>query len=205
MQIVSSAPADNTERASTKNTVSVVDAQLTVAASPDSEDLIAGKKYKATFPKQVDEVVSFKSGEHLFLEFKMKTQGSGKDIQPQQVFLRIGNDEHEMFFPARNTAKGYIAHIVADDLDDFYSESGVYSVELIVGDRLIQNPFSWNVAKVQITFSNTNVRRPENPFSIQPEIKHMFRVPEKRASPFLSFVFTIASLAPWVVLVIGVC
>mmetsp|Transcript_29972 Transcript_29972/g.42131 ORF Transcript_29972/g.42131 Transcript_29972/m.42131 type:complete len:672 (+) Transcript_29972:75-2090(+) len=182
--------------------VSVSDAQLTVAASADSDDVSAGKKYKPTFGKQLDDVVALKSGEHLFLHFNLKS-GSGKAMTAQQVFIRIANDQFETILPVKGSTKGYTAHINPEDLDDFYGESGVYTVDLIVGDSFIQNPFQWTVAKVQITFTGSHATRPENPFNAKPEIKHMFRAPDRRASPFLSFVFTIAALAPWAVLVIG--
>lgn len=198
LQLVSSAETAK----KTLETVSVADAQLTVSASGDSGDIGSGKKYKATFNKQIDEVVSLKTGEHLFFQFKLNS-ASGKAIQPQQVFIRISNNQFESIFPVKGSAQGYTAHINPEELDDFYGESGVYTVELIVGDRIIQNPFQWSVAKVQITFAAGHASRPENPFNAKPEIKHAFRVPEKRASAFLSFVFTIATLAPWAILVIG--
>jgi len=180
--------------------VSVADAQLTVATS---EDTNSGKKYKPTFSKTVEDVVTLVNGGHLFFNFKLNT-ASGKSVSPQQVFLRVGNAKYEVLFPLKSSAQGYSAHITTEDLEDFYGESGVYSLDLIVGDSFIQNPFSWAVAKVQINFgADQKQQRTEDPFNAKPEIKHMFRVPERRASAFLSFVFTIASLAPWAILVIG--
>lgn len=198
LQIASSAPTD-TKNVDTKvkASVSVADAQLTIATS---EDTNSGKKYKPTFSKTVEDVVTLVNGGHLFFDFKLNT-ASGKS--PQQVFLRVGNDKYEVFFPLKSSAQGYSAHITTEDLEDFYGESGVYSLDLIVGDSLIQNPFSWAVAKVQINFGADQKQQREDPFNAKPEIKHMFRIPERRASAFLSFVFTIASLAPWAILVIG--
>jgi len=41
-------------------------------------------------------------------------------------------------------------------------------------------------------------------FHVQPEIKHVFRQPEKHAPAVVSNVFALATLAPWLVLLFGV-
>ncbi|KAI0208718.1 Dolichyl-diphosphooligosaccharide--protein glycosyltransferase subunit 2 [Lamellibrachia satsuma] len=82
--------------------------------------------------------------------------------------------------------------------------SGQYSMELIVGDAVIQNPLSWIVADVNLKFSDSAQLSPDkvDRFKPKPEIKHMFRVADKRPSNFISNIFTVMALVPLLLLLV---
>jgi oligosaccharyltransferase complex subunit delta (ribophorin II) len=82
--------------------------------------------------------------------------------------------------------------------------NGAYELSLVVGDSFIQNSFTWKVATLNLKFSS-RIAASESPFSVKPEITHIFRAPDVRATKSLSSLFTIASLAPLAILFIGVC
>jgi len=141
------------------------------------------------------------------LDFKVKSQASGKPIQVHQVFLKIANAKtsQEFFFVAKNSGKQYSVHIsFAEIADDFYGQSGDYKLDLIVGDAFIQNPITWKLANLNITYSNeSKTALPESPFAPKQEIAHKFKEPEKRPPLTVSFAFTIAVASPFLILFIG--
>lgn len=132
--------------------------------------------------------------------FKLKNQQSGKLIRPQQVFAVLSNDKQEAVFVATASQKGYSVDV---SVAKSGLPSGQYDLSLVVGDAFIQNPFQKVVATVSVS-SNLAARSQEITYSEPlPEIQHIFRAPEKRPDITISFGFTIAVLAPILVLLVG--
>lgn len=80
---------------------------------------------------------------------------------------------------------------------DFGHLSGKYSMDLIVGDSVIQNPFSWTLADVKLSFPEgaASDKSDENRYSKKPEIKvgalcSLVVFYHGRRIPFNVFVFT---------------
>jgi len=182
---------------------SVSDFVLTVSDSKD--ELTEGKKYKPEHGKAVSEVIKVGAHQHLYFEFKVKGQ-TGKSLQVQQTFVRITDKSgREAMFVAEGGAKGYAAHVDIKTLGKmFYNQNGTFTVELLVGDAFLQNPSQWNIGSLQVTFPSDAHAVPQSPFSALPEIKHIFRVPEKRPLKIISLAFTGAVLGiPALILFIG--
>lgn len=80
--------------------------------------------------------------------------------------------------------------------------SGRYNIELIIGDAIISNPFRWTLADVELSITGiTSPSIPSAPIrGMRPEIKHMFREPERRPPPVISTLFTALVLAPLLIL-----
>jgi oligosaccharyltransferase complex subunit delta (ribophorin II) len=179
---------------------------LTLTDSEDFAELTDGKKYKPEFPKRVEEVLKVDGAQHIYVEYKVKGQ-TGKALQVQQAFVRLSDKSgKEAIFVSENGAKGYSTHIDLKSVSkQFYAQSGKYELELIVGDAFLQNPALWNLASLQITFPNdSKLEVPQSPFSVLPEIKHVFRLPEKRPPKIISLAFTGAVLGvPILLLCIG--
>jgi len=185
------------------STISVSDVQVIVADSQDSQDIAEGKKIAAEYPKSIDEVVAVEDYHHVFVNFKVKSQ-AGKTFQVQQAFVRVFDGQKESIVVAKFTGKQYSAHIVIEDIaDDFFGQSGKYELQLIVGDSFVQNPVQWKVASLNVKFGDSKIEKPVSPFQTKPEIHHAFRAAEKRAEAPVSFAFTIATLAPIGLLLIG--
>jgi len=186
--------------------VSITDVEIVVSDSADQIDIKQGKKFKAEYPTAVSNAVSVESFQHIFVNFKLKNKQTGAAVRAHQAVVRIihtGTQEDSFVVAEYNAAKGYSAHVVVKDLrNDFHAGKDNYEFELIVGDASFSAPVSWKLA------SNVNLKlnataATESPFGARPEIKHVFRVPEKRPPATISFAFTIAVLAPIAILVIG--
>jgi len=68
---------------------------------------------------------------------------------------------------------------------------------LIIGDFAAENPFVWNIASIALKFSSeAPTKKAKESRLPKPEIQHMFRPPDKRASQTMSTIFTILTLLP---------
>jgi oligosaccharyltransferase complex subunit delta (ribophorin II) len=184
--------------------VTIFDAQLVVSDSENSQDPIEGRKFNIESEKKIDGIINVEEFQYLSFSFKVKGQ-SGKSIQLQQTFLRLSNEKYEHITVAKANGKINTAQMNLQELrEDFFAESGLYKLELIVGDSFVQNPFSWKFATLNIKFSNaTHIEMPEQSFSAKPDIIHQFRKPESRPVASTSFAFTIFVLSPILLFLIG--
>lgn len=186
--------------------VTISDTQITVSESEDSQDISSGKKHKVESGKKLDTPVKAGQSQHLLVDFKVKGQ-SGNILQVQQAFVKLTSSHgRELIQPAKYSTKGYSAHFsVREVANEFYGQSGNFELQIIVGDAFVSNPTAWTVGSVSFTFSNTSrVDPPADPFAKQADIKHVFRVPDKRPPKTISLAFTAAALGiPALVLFVG--
>jgi len=189
------------------DTVTVVDAQVILSDSSHSEDIAEGHKYRVSFPRTLDETITVNQVNHVYVTFSLKNQVSGNAVRPHQVFLKLTRvaTGQESVVVAPFVDKQYLAHFSFPDvvLQQFYGQSGAYSLELIVGDAFISNPFSWKLANLDVKFQKSDLQTPSNPFGQQPDIEHKFRKPDDRPRESVSTAFTGAVAVPVLVLLIG--
>ncbi|EZA55944.1 dolichyl-diphosphooligosaccharide--protein glycosyltransferase subunit 2 [Ooceraea biroi] len=162
------------------------------------------------------------SQQKLVMRFLLRDSASKKPMRVHQAFVRLtsvatsANDKrgHEIFFVAEPDA----AHVYKFDMPvgtaaaNFGYQSGDYNVELIIGDAVISNPFRFNVGTVTLKFpeitsteaadKGTSYKQKANVYTTKPEIKHMFREPERRPPAFVSNLFSGLCLAPVLLLLI---
>ncbi len=60
----------------------------------------------------------------------------------------------------------------------FGQQSGEYTVEVIVGDAVIENPVRWVIGSVALSFAKQPSASPSVYTAVLPEITHVFRQPE---------------------------
>ncbi|XP_018397235.1 PREDICTED: dolichyl-diphosphooligosaccharide--protein glycosyltransferase subunit 2 [Cyphomyrmex costatus] len=162
------------------------------------------------------------SQQKLVMRFLLRDSANKKPMRVHQAFVRltsistsINNKRgHEIFFVAEPDA----THIYKFDMPvgtaavNFDHQSGEYNMELIIGDAVISNPFQFNIGKVTLKFpeptsmegadKNISYKQKPNVYTTKPEIKHMFREPERRPPAFVSNLFTGLCLAPVLLLLI---
>lgn len=116
-----------------------------------------------------------------------------------QAFLRLYSQKREIIFIAeRDSNLLYKLHV---NLASELGHSGNFKMELILGDAIMSNPIRWNLGSVEV-----NLPTPEPTKSVKigskPEIKHLFRKPEKRPPQFVSMLFTALAVSPLLLLLI---
>ncbi|XP_055531785.1 dolichyl-diphosphooligosaccharide--protein glycosyltransferase subunit 2 [Wyeomyia smithii] len=173
----------------------------------DSDSTSAVKKHSVEFSKKLGVELAADSQQKIVLRVQLVDEASKKPINVHQAFVLLRNKatQQEIIFVAEaDSSKAYKFEMdVGARSADFGYKSGLYSIELIVGDALISNSFKWLVADVNIKFSGEapkeNAAQPRQPL---PEIVHQFRVPEKRPPRLVSDLFTALCLAPLALLLL---
>ncbi|XP_058460831.1 dolichyl-diphosphooligosaccharide--protein glycosyltransferase subunit 2 [Malaya genurostris] len=173
----------------------------------DSDSVATIKKHSVSFANKLNTELAADSQQKIVLKTQLADEASGKPLNVHQAFvlLRHKITKQEIIFVAEaDSAKAYKFEMdVGARSNDFGHKSGVYSIELIVGDALISNSFKWLLADVNIKFSRETPQETSNhPRQPLPEIIHQFRVPEKRPAKLVSDLFTGLCLAPLALLLI---
>jgi len=184
------------------NKVFISDVVFSISDSADS--LNEGTKYNCEHPKTLDNI-DVDGHHHIQLKFKLKGQ-TNKAIEPQQVFLQLVSPQtkFEYISLAKKDGKGqYTVHIpLSKTASSLGGKSGIYDFNLIIGDSSISNPINWKIGTLNVKFKAGEIKI-EDPFAKKLDISHKFREPEKRPDKIISFAFTLAVLAPFVVLFAG--
>ncbi|XP_011269845.1 dolichyl-diphosphooligosaccharide--protein glycosyltransferase subunit 2 [Camponotus floridanus] len=161
------------------------------------------------------------SQQKLVMRFLLRDFANKKPMRVHQAFVRLTSvsastsdkQGHEIFFVAEPDA----AHVYKFDMPvgtaaaNFGHQSGDYNMELIVGDAVISNPFRFNIGAVTLKFPELSsvegadksaFYKEKDMYTTKPEIKHMFREPERRPPAFVSNLFSGLCLAPVLLLLI---
>lgn len=142
------------------------------------------------------------------LRFDLFDDQTNKVISVHQVFVRFTDKTGAeiIFIAEQDVAKAYKFEMdVGLRAGDFGAKSGVYSVDLVIGDASIVNSFVRNLGDITLKFSLESKK--DSPVAsplrqARSEIHHLFREPEKRPARFVSDLFTGLCLAPILVLFI---
>lgn len=167
----------------------------------DSDSTSAVKKHTVAFNKKLDTELAADAQQKIVLRTQLVDESSGKPINVHQAFVLLRNKatSQEIIFVAEaDSSKAYKFEMdVGARSADFNYQNGLYSLELLVGDALISNSFSWHVADVNIKFGADSPSETANTSrKPRPEIIHQFRVPEKRPPRLVSDLFTGLCIAP---------
>lgn len=147
----------------------------------------------------------------LTVSFELATL-SGASFKAQQVILKLrhvasGAEEVYLVKPSAENL-GYEHTVDFSKLGEkLKHQSGAYSVDLIVGDDVMENSFLWNVASLDLDLpegpEETKPDAAVSKFARRAEIVHIFRQPEKRPPAYLSMTFLVLTLIPLVGFLVG--
>lgn len=187
-------------------------------ANLDSVEIGVGEKDQLAIRHEpVEYPVGLKSGleldgnQKLSIKFCVRDLAQSKDLTVQQAlvyFVHSETNQQAVFIADLDR----ISKVYHKEVNlpyrgkEFGYQSGDYLLKLVVGDLLLQEPISWTLGKLNIQF---NQDAPEAELSwsqryeMKPEIVHQFREPEKRPPVLVSQAFTVAVLAPVLVLLVS--
>eukprot|EP01088_Endostelium_zonatum_P002708 TRINITY_DN1342_c0_g1_i1.p1 TRINITY_DN1342_c0_g1~~TRINITY_DN1342_c0_g1_i1.p1 ORF type:complete len:697 (-),score=172.62 TRINITY_DN1342_c0_g1_i1:118-2208(-) len=189
------------------SSVDVVDAQIRVSNTRDSEDNY-GAVHTASYPNSVAQPISASSAQYLSVSFRVKNQVSSKPVKVHQAFVRLTHVESghtAASFNAKSVKSGqYSLTVDLNSQSGFHGVSGKYALEIVVGDPFIANAVSWNIATLDISFpaqsGSQGQARPTRgrvPTTIEskisgsnrggrPDIEHQFRKADRRPPAVVS-------------------
>lgn len=123
----------------------------------DSDSTSAVKKHSVSYANKLDTELAADSQQKIVLKVSLVDESTGKPLTVHQAFVLLRNKatkEEIIFVAEADSSKAYKFEMdVGARSQDFGHKSGVYSVELIVGDALISNSFRWLVADVSLKFT----------------------------------------------------
>lgn len=171
-----------------------------------TDQVSSAKSTSITYPK---ETVKLDVDVHqkIFMKFSLKDKNAKSPLIAHQTFVMFVNQKtkQEVVFVAEPDSSS----VYRFDLDvklkekDFQFASGLYDIQLIVGDHVLKNPFMWKLGQVKFTFTAVAPASTyENPYEPKPEIKHMFREKEKTPPSIVSNTFSVLCVAPLLLLFI---
>lgn len=174
----------------------------------ETDSQTPSKKVVLEGDKKFPEMYTLDHQQKVNLRFDLFDAITNKVMTVHQAFVRFTDKSGaEIIFIAEpDVAKAYKFEMdVGLRSGDFGSRSGVYSVDLVIGDSSLANSFVRPLGELTIKFSlegkkDTITTAPLR--QARPEIHHLFREPEKRPPRFFSDLFTVLCLAPILILFI---
>ncbi|ESO85997.1 hypothetical protein LOTGIDRAFT_220939 [Lottia gigantea] len=186
-------------------TVSLEGVEIGVA---DKDQTSVPRSTNLQYPKRSANVLEADFHQKIVMKFKLLDKTTSQSLSAHQTFVRFTNQKtkQEIIFVAESDS----SNLNKFELDvgargkDFGFQSGQYGMELIIGDPVIENPISWTMADVKLTFQEGQAKtKPStNQYSKKPEIQHQFNKPEKRPPAVVSLAFSGLVLLPVLILFI---
>lgn len=152
--------------------------------------------------------------QRVVMSFQVEDSSTHLPITPHQVFVRFNHrlTNQDVIFVAEvdeNTSVyKFEVDLATASKEQFHTNSGLYSLSLIVGDATISNPVNWNFCDVTLRLgsegsSSASMSKMEELYTNKEEIVHKFRQPEKRPPLVTSQAFTLAALLPLLLLLVA--
>lgn len=196
--------ADSFKQETTFKVMSKVKVQSLEIGVGDSDTSSSIKRQDVAYPNKLNELLKADHSQKVVVKFVLVDELSGKPITVHQAFVRFYNEKGNdvVFIAEADSSKTYKFDVdVGQKAGDFDYNSGVYGIEIIVGDSQITNSFQWTIASVELKYgADSKTDHTTTTRSKLPEIVHQFRQPDKRPPRFVSDVFTALCFAPLVLL-----
>ena len=163
-------------------------------------------------PSKLGKALEADHHQKVVFKFALEDKATKEKIEAHQTFVRLGHVESgaEIIFVAEQDKKNSVYKFDMDvgaKAKDFGHSSGKYKVSLIVGDAVISNPVDWHVADIALSFpasgESPTAAAADDISKARPEIRHLFREPEKRPPAVVSNLFTLLCLAPIGIMFVG--
>ncbi|CAO1364736.1 unnamed protein product [Diamesa serratosioi] len=171
----------------------------------EADSQTATKKTVLETGKKLQEMYQLDHQQKIGIKFDLFDATTNKILSVHQAFVKFSDPSGAeiIFIAEQDITKAYKFEMdVGVRANDFASKSGVYSIDLIIGDASLMNSFVRNLGEVTLKFSQEGKKEviPGPIRQARSEIHHLFREPEKRPPRFFSDLFTGLCLAPIAIL-----
>lgn len=172
----------------------------------DSDAQTPSKKVYLDKTSKFPEMYNLDHQQKINLRFDLFDDQTNKVMSVHQAFVRFTDKSGSeiIFIAEQDVTKAYKFEMdVGLRAGDFSGKSGVYAVDLVIGDASLVNSFVRSLGEVTLKFSLDSKKdsKTANPLrQARAEIHHMFREPEKRPPRFVSDLFTGLCFAPLLIL-----
>ncbi|KAI6219199.1 Dolichyl-diphosphooligosaccharide--protein glycosyltransferase subunit 2 [Aphelenchoides fujianensis] len=176
----------------------------TIAVSGSAEDSLGVHK-PLTFGQKHTTAISLEGKQQIQLKFTVVDEKSQPVVVHQAFVIFVHSfSKQEIAYVAEPDAQSKAYTFDLTLAKEFNGLSGAYEVRLILGDAAAANAIDWHFADVNLKVAPVAKRElPKSQqvhYETKPEIKHLFREPEKRPAGFVADVFSLVCAAPLVIL-----
>ncbi|ETW08046.1 hypothetical protein H310_02416 [Aphanomyces invadans] len=168
---------------------------------------------KVEFGSSLSAIPTLKPRDKFSIEVGLQDAYTFKPMVAHQAVLRFTNTESSVdaTFPLESTTDSTMQAAVTVDASLL---SGLYGVQLIVGDVQFENAIEWNLGQVALDippappapspplYTTSLLHESDVTLHALPEITHAMRPPAARPREVVSYVFTVLVLVPLVVFVL---
>lgn len=171
----------------------------------EAESQSPSKQYTLSKDKELAELNTLDHQQKIVLRFDLLDSQTNSVTDVHQCFIRFTDKSGAeiVFVAEQDMAKAYKFELdVGARATDFGGRSGVYSIDVVVGDSSISNSFIRRIGNVNFKFTYDSRKDPvdSTKYKAKSEIHHLFREPEKRPPKFVSDLFTVLCFLPLVIL-----
>jgi hypothetical protein len=147
------------------------------------------QQFTAKYPDRVAAPIALTAKQTLRVSFAVRDKGAPKRAVPvAQAFVRLvhADTARDAVFVARlsdASSGSYVADVFLDakGMDAVGRQSGVWRVELLLGDVCLAAPVHWQLASLTLTFKGAPLPTPFQAHTSLPLITHKFREPSRYA------------------------
>ncbi|KAH3710333.1 hypothetical protein DPMN_069810, partial [Dreissena polymorpha] len=115
----------------------------------DKDQASAPKPVRVQHPQKVGQVLEADFHQKVIMKFSLTDKTGGAMFRAHQTFVKLTNLEskQEIIFVAESdSSNNYKFELnVGGSAKDFGFKTGKYSLELVIGDAVIENPIAWTV------------------------------------------------------------
>jgi oligosaccharyltransferase complex subunit delta (ribophorin II) len=138
------------------NVLGKVSVKLLEIGVGDSDSTTAIKTETIAYPKKLANELNADSQQKILLKTVLVDESTQKPVTVHQAFVRMNHkatNKEIIFVAEQDSSKAY-----KFDMDfgarssDFNYNSGLYTIDLIVGDASLSNSFKWHLADIQLKF-----------------------------------------------------
>lgn len=158
----------------------------------DADGTAATKLTKLQSPNKLPTTLQADSSQHLIVKFTLERN-------VHQTFLKLSSGKREIIFVAEKDSNQ--VYKIEVNLAQELAHSGLFNMELILGDSIMSNSIQWNIGQLEVKLGATEPPSSSNR-GPKPEIKHLFRPAEKRPPQVVSMFFSALVAAPLLLLFI---
>lgn len=164
----------------------------------------------ATFPGLSPTALTLGAKQTLRVTFAVRDKAQPKRaVGVAQAMVRLAHAEtgRDFVFVAKSVdaaAGSYAAELYLDakSVEALGRQSGVWRLELLLGDSFVEQAVQWHVADATLSFKGAPLPTPFAAHQSLPTIAHKFREPSRRPPRIVSLVFAALVLAPLVALLL---
>lgn len=122
----------------------------------ESDSASAIQKQTIAYPNKLSNVLNADQQQKILMKTLLVDEATNKPISVHQAFILFKDQsQREIIFVAeQDTTKAYKFDLDIGARSVFFNHrSGVYALELIVGDSSLANSFRWHLANIELKFS----------------------------------------------------